>query len=39
MKMRRGNDTSDFLIDVIKAGAIAIIGFVVFSGILQSRGC
>lgn len=36
--MRRGTDISDVLIDVIKAAAIAIIGFIIIRGLLQAAG-
>lgn len=36
--MRRGNDLSDIMIDIVKAAAIAIIGFIVIRGLLQALG-
>lgn len=33
--MARNNEISDVLIDVVKAAAIAIIGFIVIKGILD----
>lgn len=34
--MRRGNDLSDIMLDIVKAGAIAIIGFILIKALLQA---
>ncbi len=34
--MRRNSDISDILIDIIKAAAIAIIGYIIIKGILEA---
>ena len=34
--MRKGNDISDLLIDIIKIVAIAIIGFIIIRALLQA---
>ncbi len=34
--MTRGTDISDIIIDILKAAAIAIIGFIVIRGLLQA---
>ncbi len=34
--MRRGNNTSDLIIDIIKIAAIIILGFVIIKGLLQA---
>ena len=36
--MRRGNDLSDTIIEVIKIIIIAVIGFIVIKGLLQALG-
>ena len=36
--MRRGNDLSDIMIEIIKIAAIAIIGFIVIRGLIQAVG-
>lgn len=34
--MRRGNDPSDIMIEIIKIAAIAVIGFIIIKGLLQA---